>query len=174
MPKTTCSIEGCGKQAVARGWCPQHWARWRKHGDPLITLPHARARPRGTPAQEALIERDVQLRCKYGISLAEYEAMAEAQEGRCALCGTVPKRRKSTKHGHPWAPLVVDHDHGDGHVRGLLCLGCNIAMGRVEKIGLDGILAYLNHAGGLPAVEIPSAAAPVDSSVETICRAELA
>lgn len=31
----TCSIEDCEKPRKARGWCGAHWARWRKHGDPL-------------------------------------------------------------------------------------------------------------------------------------------
>lgn len=30
-----CAVEGCGRQAAARGWCKMHWARWKKHGDPL-------------------------------------------------------------------------------------------------------------------------------------------
>src|SRR5262245_57706262 len=32
-----CSIEGCGKPVVGRGWCSKHWQRWKTHGDPLIT-----------------------------------------------------------------------------------------------------------------------------------------
>lgn len=30
-----CSIPGCGKRRVGRGWCSLHWQRWQKHGDPL-------------------------------------------------------------------------------------------------------------------------------------------
>lgn len=30
-----CKIEDCGKPARGRGWCPTHYTRWRKHGDPL-------------------------------------------------------------------------------------------------------------------------------------------
>lgn len=30
-----CSIDGCSLAAWARGWCPNHYYRWRKHGDPL-------------------------------------------------------------------------------------------------------------------------------------------
>jgi hypothetical protein len=33
MAKGTCSI--CGEPELARGWCIKHYARWRKHGDPL-------------------------------------------------------------------------------------------------------------------------------------------
>lgn len=37
MPKPTCSIEGCRKTVVARGWCGMHYRRWRVNGDPAIT-----------------------------------------------------------------------------------------------------------------------------------------
>jgi hypothetical protein len=30
-----CSVEGCTKTAIARGWCSAHYTRWKKHGDPL-------------------------------------------------------------------------------------------------------------------------------------------
>lgn len=30
-----CSIDGCGKEHVARGWCNVHYRRWKAHGDPL-------------------------------------------------------------------------------------------------------------------------------------------
>ena len=34
-----CSIEGCDSpvQGIAHGWCRMHYARWWRHGDPLIT-----------------------------------------------------------------------------------------------------------------------------------------
>jgi hypothetical protein len=31
-----CSVEGCDKPRIARGWCTKHYDAWRKHGDPLI------------------------------------------------------------------------------------------------------------------------------------------
>lgn len=40
-----CSILNCGKIAKARGWCDMHWARWRHHGDPLISGRTARGIP---------------------------------------------------------------------------------------------------------------------------------
>lgn len=37
----TCSIEGCSKKLLARGWCSLHYQRWRRHGDPLAVAPKA-------------------------------------------------------------------------------------------------------------------------------------
>lgn len=34
-PGPPCSIDGCTNIARARGWCPKHYVRWRKHGNPL-------------------------------------------------------------------------------------------------------------------------------------------
>lgn len=50
MTETECSVDGCNKMAHARGWCPMHYVRWRKHGD-LTTI------ARGGPKPKALSER---------------------------------------------------------------------------------------------------------------------
>jgi hypothetical protein len=34
-----CSIEGCGQQRLARGWCSTHYWRWSRKGDPLWAPP---------------------------------------------------------------------------------------------------------------------------------------
>ena len=31
-----CSVEGCEKKVLARGWCSLHYERWRVRGDPLV------------------------------------------------------------------------------------------------------------------------------------------
>lgn len=49
---TACSIADCGKRHYARGWCGMHYARWRRHGDPLI----AKA-PRPTPEFWTKVDR---------------------------------------------------------------------------------------------------------------------
>lgn len=35
----TCSIDGCARAHVARGWCSIHYRRWRHTGDPLAVRP---------------------------------------------------------------------------------------------------------------------------------------
>lgn len=34
MSKATCSVTGCGKTVLARGWCNLHYKRWHQTGDP--------------------------------------------------------------------------------------------------------------------------------------------
>jgi hypothetical protein len=60
---------------------------------------------------------------KYGLSIAEWDAMYEAQAGLCASCGRPPKPDSRG--------LVVDHDHATGRVRSLLCSPCNLAIGQL-------------------------------------------
>lgn len=31
---TTCSIEGCSRQARSRGWCNAHYSKWQSYGNP--------------------------------------------------------------------------------------------------------------------------------------------
>lgn len=42
MPKRTCSVEGCARAYRCTGFCGLHYARWRKHGDPLKLVGHGR------------------------------------------------------------------------------------------------------------------------------------
>jgi hypothetical protein len=39
MAESICSIDGCGRKIIARGWCNAHWLRWNRHGDPLAGRP---------------------------------------------------------------------------------------------------------------------------------------
>ncbi len=36
-PKTKCSIDGCERNALARGWCSPHYHSWNRRGDPLVS-----------------------------------------------------------------------------------------------------------------------------------------
>lgn len=80
--------------------------------------------------------KNTALMYRYGITSEEYARMVEAQCGACAICNQPPVGK---------AKLCVDHDHQTGAVRGLLCMKCNIALGRLgDSIeGLRRALAYL-------------------------------
>ena len=70
--------------------------------------------------------RELHLRRKYGITVADYDAMLESQGGTCALCDATPEtqRARYTTYFH------VDHCHDTGRVRGLLCGEHNLLLGR--------------------------------------------
>ena len=52
--------------------------------------------------------------------------MYEAQDGRCAICGSAEVKQGNSKYFH------VDHDHETGAVRSLLCAMCNKGLGCFE------------------------------------------
>lgn len=56
----------------------------------------------------------------YGLSPGEFERLSAEQSGKCAICKQTPKK------------LCVDHCHGSGKVRGLLCGKCNFAIGHLD------------------------------------------
>lgn len=69
---------------------------------------------------------------KYGLSLNTFARMFVAQGGTCRICHSDP-------------PLVIDHDHDTGKVRGLLCGRCNSGLGffRDDPLLLREAIRYL-------------------------------
>jgi predicted nucleic acid-binding Zn ribbon protein len=59
----------------------------------------------------------VRLVASYGLTIGRYREIYEAQGGKCAIC-----RKRAAR-------LRIDHHHGDGIVRGLLCNECNLGLG---------------------------------------------
>lgn len=74
--------------------------------------------------------RDQRFRRAYGISLSEYETLSAAQGHCCAICSR-PERVKSAQLDGI-KRLAIDHDHGTGAVRGLLCHDCNTGLGSFQ------------------------------------------
>lgn len=78
-------------------------------------------RERSRQQHRSQLERDPSVRRRrglkhrYNLTVEQYDAMLEKQDGKCAVCG-----RSGT--------LYVDHDHDTGVVRGLLCPRCNTCM----------------------------------------------
>ena len=81
---------------------------------------------------------------RYGVTVGEVQALAEKQGHRCAICGT---HKSSIPHdAFKHNPLVIDHDHETGKVRGLLCPTCNVGLGQFkDSVGLLAkAIAYLS------------------------------
>lgn len=65
----------------------------------------------------------------YGLTREQYDAMVEAQDGRCAICGVDPSTEMHRN--IRYRRLHVDHWHNEhNNVRGLLCGNCNLGIGR--------------------------------------------
>jgi Recombination endonuclease VII len=86
-----------------------------------------------------------QLREDYRITVDDYDRLFEQQQGRCGVCARAFQARR------PWLCAdgafkpCLDHRHDPHLVRGLLCRGCNTAMGIIERDGgayLQKLLGY--------------------------------
>lgn len=61
------------------------------------------------------------LKRAYDLTPEQRDALMASQGGCCAVCRSRPGYK-----------LVVDHCHATGKVRGLLCKGCNWALGNMK------------------------------------------
>ena len=89
--------------------------------------------------------RKYNLKATTGISLEQYEEMWTKQKGKCANphCSIVaPLIMKNYRTDG----LQVDHDHQTGKIRGLLCHGCNSALGHINDnlYRMEGLAKYLH------------------------------
>lgn len=64
----------------------------------------------------------------FKITPEQYDKMLVAQGGRCAMPGC-----EATEGDTRGYSLHVDHDHGTGEIRALLCKQCNQNLGMYEK-----------------------------------------
>jgi hypothetical protein len=79
------------------------------------------------PEKAAHANRNCQFKRKHGITAAQRDAMADAQQHKCAICGCI-----KPKHGGHNEVLQLDHDHDTDVLRELLCFECNTGLGKFE------------------------------------------
>lgn len=91
---------------------------------------------KGSRQAEVDRKRADYLKKRYGIEPEDYDYMLAAQNGCCAICGESSEK-----------PLVVDHCHWHGGIRGLLCYRCNTGLGffRDDQTYLRKAIAYLDR-----------------------------
>lgn len=78
-------------------------------------------------------DRSLQARVyRYGYPGVSIKNFFEERGGLCILCDNIAK--------------CVDHDHTTGKIRGVLCHGCNQALGRLDVKGwLEAALKYIER-----------------------------
>jgi hypothetical protein len=74
---------------------------------------------------------------KFGVTKEQYDEMVEWQGEVCASCGD--------KFG---VRPAIDHDHLTGRFRGILCLNCNTALGKLkdDPVRIRKLADYLERA----------------------------
>lgn len=114
--------------------CNSAYNKQRYRNDPSHSLKVAEAyRKKQIAERDAYLAGEIDAAPKslhwhigvYGLSLAEFQEINAKQNGRCAICGSLPEEAK----GHRSKRLYIDHCHETGVVRGLLCSRCNSAIG---------------------------------------------
>jgi len=101
-----CETPGCTRKHAAKGFCAKHYTE--AHAGHL---------------------KDLYLRKTFGISLRDYVAQFEAQDGVCAIC----KNPETDLRNGKIPLLAVDHLPGTNYLRALLCRKCNTALGLMRE-----------------------------------------
>ena len=84
-------------------------------------------------------DRKKKLRTKYNMTIEQYDSVLKEQNNCCKICSTHESEFNKR--------LAVDHCHTTGKIRGLLCMACNILLGKAkDNINiLNNAINYLNN-----------------------------
>ena len=125
-----CNVVGCKLPHKSKGFCRSHYETAKRGIEPILERKCSYCgevindRVRHAEFHKTCLkthQRNIRFIKEYGITVAEYDSLAEFQQHKCAIC-----YQRTTKDLH------VDHDHHTGSVRGLLCGNCNRGLGLLE------------------------------------------
>lgn len=101
---TICSIESCGRAALARTYCPAHYKRWKKYGDPFgggPSKPCAKEqRPLGAPCKHPGCDGVTALGSAFGLCVAHYVRKRLGKEMDSPILRINQKKKKIDKNGY--------------------------------------------------------------------------
>lgn len=144
------------KPVLAQDLCEVCYrAKWRSE-NPERDKQLGRAHKKRAYKQDPKKHRDRARAYRYGMTVAEVDALRESQGGRCAACGYRPDNEDfpaiqgggpNPRLGNGSATLQIDHCHKTGKNRGMLCGNCNSALGHVNDDikQLEALIAYLER-----------------------------
>ena len=107
----------CGEAKPLADFYPHPTGLHGRRPDCKICRNRGEVDRRRSSSKARRLARDASQRWRYNLEPIHRDALAAAQEGQCAICGTAAGR------------LVIDHDHATGAVRGMLCDSCNLGLG---------------------------------------------
>jgi hypothetical protein len=106
--------------------------------NPIVNRERAKAWAKAHPERTAEISRKYLLKKRFSKEMTPelFQQMFDNQGGKCAICRNIPLGKR----------LSIDHNHENGTIRGLLCNGCNMAMGGVKEniVTLLRMVDYIN------------------------------
>lgn len=146
-----CEFPECGRPHKAKGYCSEHYAHVRR-GKPPAPIGPCRYRSERqfeqcivsrcaeTPEAHGYCQSHYYVKYKHGVSPELFQAVVDAQGGKCAICGKSEPRAGSR--------LAVDHCHATGEFRGALCTNCNQGLGKFfdNEDFLQAAINYLRKA----------------------------
>jgi len=93
------------------------------------------------PDKQSRLSRNWHIKNHYGITEEQYNNLFKQQNGLCAICDRPETRIFKGK----LSKLNVDHNHTTNKIRGLICMSCNIALGKVDDniLILEAMIGYL-------------------------------
>jgi hypothetical protein len=111
----------------------QRTAKWR-HDNPEKSKALRMANYYANHEREKASRRDSSFRRLYGITVAQRDQMIYDQDGLCAAC-----------EGTFFSVPHIDHCHRTKKVRGVLCSGCNQALGNIGEsiLRLQALVIYV-------------------------------
>lgn len=106
-------------------------AAWRK-SNPVRYRATRQAWEKGN-IDLAVKRKKTRIKRRYKLSYEQFLERLKEQDYKCTICA-VPLHDPFLPGDPPedTTKPVIDHDHRDGHVRGLLCSACNVALGLFE------------------------------------------
>lgn len=141
-----CLVGNCKRVVYAKGYCHAHYTRARLGHDMEKKI--GSRRRLGFLAQYD--DADELLWQHIANQGATIKAIVRSARSVCDVCGS---ELDLLANGDK-ARSALDHDHETGKLRGILCHGCNVAVGFYEKRIVPNLDAFTDYLESPPGVEV--------------------